>query len=442
MKVKWLEELTWQDVRGEVASKNPEFAQAADHLNPEGDFKVYKVRYPFGCPIIKNGIFHLPVNGVLMAINDAKIPAGLSELNYNYDSAPLAMLLDRSAELSIYTESRLIPFKVLKPGDLFALWTILDPPVSYHNRDVWYLTAGARNLFVVPKIKDFYSYKRLCRSRGILRLGIPNTLIEQYQLLLQMTQHADYPPWHCEVLLFSAKWLEVRNDSGWYMFRHYLYQYAWQGSSYWRNKFLFNTTWDSFVMQCSRLRIKIGSQAADIVKHLLASALGAVPSFKPALDDEQGPIAALQKDFYEIYGLDRYVATIMTPCRFSLEKSDGPVYWAFRLPSYFESTPHSSGEKTLLSLIHEVYELLVHFCEMGLSGKLLGMMNTPIYSVLNQARFDFFHSGSDAHSITKPVSLMAQEDKRFLQCPPQYGTRGISEMGPFVRGCVRIRQKD
>ena len=152
---------------------------------------------------------------------------------------------------------------------------MLDPPVSYHNRDVWCLTAGARNLFVAPKIKDFYSYKKLCRSRGILRLGVPNTLIEQYQLLVQMAQHADYPPWRCEALLFSAQWLEVRNDAGWYIFRHYLYQYAWQSSSYWRNKFLFNITWDSFVTQCSRLRIKIGSQAADIVKHLLASASGA-----------------------------------------------------------------------------------------------------------------------------------------------------------------------
>ena len=103
MKVKWLEELTWQDVREDVAAKNPEFAQAADQLNPQGDFKVYKVRYPFGCPIIKNGIFHLPINGVLTAINDPKIPSELRELNYNNDSTPFAMLLDRAAELSIYT---------------------------------------------------------------------------------------------------------------------------------------------------------------------------------------------------------------------------------------------------------------------------------------------------------------------------------------------------
>ena len=104
----------------------------------------------------------------------------------------------------------------------------------------------------------------------------------------------------------------------------------------------------------------------------------------------------------------------------------------------YESTPHPSGEKTMLSLIHEVYELLAHFCEMGLSGKLLGVMNTPIYHTLNQVKFDFFHSGGDSHGVTKPVSLMAQEDKRFLQCPAQYGVREISEMGPFVRGCVRI----
>ncbi len=428
-----LVELSWRDVRTEVAKKNPEFAQIADQFNPQGDFKVYKARYPFGSRIIKHGVFHLPIDGTLKAINDPDIPARLrQQLHYNHDTAPLSMMLKRSAELSIYTENRLIPHFVLNAGSLFALWTILDPDVSYHNHNLWYLTAGAHNLFVVPKIKDFYAYKRLCHSRGI-RLGLPNTLLEQHQLLMAMSQHADYPEWHCEILLFTAEWLKTHSDLNWHMFHHFLYKYAWIRSSYWRNTFSFYTTWDSFIRGCSRVRVKVTPRAADILKHLLATALGAVPGFAPALNDEQGPVAAWQKDFYEIYELDHYVATIMAPRHFSLTRPDQPVYWSFHLPSYFESIS-PKGEKTTLSLIHEVHELLVHFREMGLAGKLSGICNTPIETVLKQLQFNFYHSDQDARKITRPVHMLAQEDPSFLQCPQQYGIREISEMGPFRAG--------
>jgi len=434
-----LDVLTWNDVKKEVASKNPEFAAVADQFNPDGDFRVYKARYPFGASIINNGIFYLPINNAMMPINDPELPTELQvDLKYNHDTMPLALTLKNSSELTIHTKNRLVPNAIKAEGSLIGLWIILDPSPSYHNHNAWCMTAGARNIFVLPKIKDFYSYQKLCRARNILKLGLPDNLLEQQKLLVHMSQHSDFPPWECEVLLFSAKWLEKRDDEAWVKLQYYFYKEAWDKSAYWRNAFLFDMTWDSFVKELALKRVRIIPQAADIVKHLLTTASGVVPGFGPAITNEQGPIDQLQKDFYEIYGLDRFAATIMVPRHFSLAKPDKPVYWSFHLPTYFESTSRSKSEKTTLSLMYEVHEMLEHFCEMGLQGKLLGVVNTPIYDILEKVRFDFFHSEEDPYKVVKLGRLMAEDDPDLLQCPEIYGKRELSEMGPFVRGCVRI----
>ncbi len=434
-----LQVLSWREIRDEVAEKNPEFAEYANQYNPKGDYKVYRASYPFGSYIIKNGVFYLPYKNALLPFKDPALPEVLrEELHYNFNTAPLSIIFKHLVELSIQTENRLVPFTVRPEGSIYALTGILDQERSFSYHNAWSMTAGAKNIFILPKVKDFYSYKKLCRARGIVRLGLPANLLEQQNLLAQMSQDPNFPKWDCEILLFPVMWLKKREDPAWYRFQYFLYKEAWSKSGYWRNTFLFDMTWDSFIAESVRRRIRIVPQAANVVKHLFAIALGAVPGFVPAVDDRLGPIKAFQKDFYEIYGLDRYVATMLVPQHFSMEKPEEPVYWSLHLPNYFQSTPQPKAEKTTLTLMHEAIEVLEHFIEMGLQGDILGVAGTPVYDMLKHVKFDFFHSEADSYGAVRPVRDMAGEDKRLLFCPPQYGVREFSEMGPFVRGCVRI----
>lgn len=440
-----LEQVTWKEVREAVWQVNPAFTQVVDAVSPDGELTLYKASYPFGSTIIDGSQMYLPYkDGSLITLDDPRAESFRDILGYNTESGhgniPLSIVLDKTFELYIKAEDRVIPFSLLSKGNIFGLWGSLNRTLSYVAPRVWHMTAGVYDLFALAKLTDLPSYKKLSKARG-LRQPLPRNLLAQGRMLTQMTQHRDFDSdWHAEVLFFPKECLEKR-EGLWANFHLFLHEMAWAGTEYWRNKVVFDYIWDSFVKELVREDIRVTPQVVDIVQHLIRIGLGVLPGFCPATDDEAAPVSGLQQDLIKLYGLKHFAPTIMVPRHLSKDQKRY-VYWSLQLPSHFESTPKTKITTSTLSMLREVRHLLDRFCKAVLDNRIPAVAETPFYDFIKMVHFDCFHSEPDLHEGIRPSSVMPKEDKTLIECARKFGKRGFSDVSPFVRGCVRIHLTD
>ncbi len=437
-----LEKVFWSDVRDQVRKVNPAFSDVIEALNPSEKLYLYKAKYPFGATILKEGVFHLPTKeGQILTLNHSDVPQKIKEdLGYLH-TIPVGIVLHNSIEqLFLQAEDRISPYSLKTPGSIFALWTLLDPPLSYHFRDVWQIVAGSRSLCMLPKIMDYNSYQKLQRARGI-KHSMPKNLFDQGHMFTEIARHKGFPAkWSAEILFFPASWFKKDKSAAWANFKLFLHETAWTGSAFWRNQHLVDITWDSFVRELTHHNIRLNSSTVDRVKHLIYVGVGALPGFAPAIDDSIAPIEDFKNDFYEIYGL-KFAATIIVPCHFSPDNPEKKMYWSLQMPNYLESMPKPKKLESTLSILHDMHTIFDHFRQAALQNKLKGVHGTPIYHLVKNIELDFFHSENDPLSIIQPAKIIPTEDKNFAEKNSKYKKKGFSEISPFFRGCVRFLVK-
>ena len=132
-----MEELDWRSARKTFLSINPELGKIIDDLDPDPSFTLFKLKYPFGSEILKNGILQLPdKNGELISFYDNHISKEIQEkLGYNYGSNPVTMVINNSTELFMRLGQRIIPlYGVIPAGKIFGLWRILNPDAAYFTK--------------------------------------------------------------------------------------------------------------------------------------------------------------------------------------------------------------------------------------------------------------------------------------------------------------------
>lgn len=207
-----LEELPWKAVRNDIAKKNDELANIIDEINPSSEYTLFKACYPFGSEILKDGYFFIPnAKGSLVPLNSADIPAPIQDkLNYNLYSNPVSLILNNTAELFIILKNTTIPFYgLISPERIFGTWRILNPKISQHPNFIWNMVAGARSIFMLPKISETAGYNRLRRAFH-LHSEKPKTLLEHWKIFREIANHPDFGEiWSTEMLFFSKKWFDL-----------------------------------------------------------------------------------------------------------------------------------------------------------------------------------------------------------------------------------------
>lgn len=439
-----LEEVKWKDVREAVTKVNPELAAVIDDLKLNDNCRLYKAKYPFGSTILKEGIFYCPTpDGLLAPLDDHRISSKVREdLSYAHTNPP-AIALDHSVELFMKLESGIMPLIIIRKGKIFGLWRALDPDplLSYHIGGEWHMVAGARSIFMLPKITDSVSYKKLSRFYQI-KHPLPPHLLDHQAIFTQMAQSKNFPKsWSTELLFFSAEWFKARTTENWIHFDHFLLKNAWDTSQFWRNKFIFDFMWDSFVMELSKKNNMVKPYIVDIVKHLIIIALGVLPGFAPALDNEYAPINQFQEDFIEIYGLKNFAPVIMVPQYFNQnEKNSRPIYWSLQLPYYFRSTPKPRTENSIMEDLRDIKRLLDLFINAAAKNKIKGIIHTPIERCIETIQFDYFHSDPDPEDHIRLATEIPKEDNAFIYHKGKHNN-AFSQISPFIRGCIRISHK-
>lgn len=445
-----MEEVLWQDVRADIEPHNKVLVDIIDEINPGSKYTLYKVRYPYGSEILRDGILQLPnQKGELVLYNHPDIKKSIQDaLGYNYSSNPVSLVTKNKVELFTKFGNREIPiYDLIGPGSIFGLWKVLtlrpynnlivvDKLIA--NSAVWGLTAGSRFLFMLPKISKSISHHKLLQKLNV-QTAVPNSVLDHWNVFRDIEQQtSNQNPWYLEILFFPLKWFKSFNEVKWLKLHNYLLTTAWIGTEFWRSEFV----WDMvFAAIQEKRNIRPDPYITNTIKHLFAMAIGVVPGFSPALDDSVGPVKKIQNVYRDIYNLE-YDPILMQSLSFSLDpKKSRPVYYSLEFPTTIELSPKARTLASKITDLTQIHYLVKKFQHEIVTGS-LNLENTPFYDAVQKIDYDFFHTDTGSYEHIKESKNIPLEDKSFLKIAEKNKELRFPENSPFVRGCIRISLKD
>src|SRR5690349_11490610 len=125
----------------------------------------------------------------------------------SYSPIPLSLLLNKNSEVFLQEAERTIPLNIIKPGQLFGTFETLDFIFNKPSSALWNVSAGARSVFMLPKINESFSIKRL-RNHYHLSLDTQLKYLTQHWQIFKEISHVPTfsSPWQSEVLFFTKPW--------------------------------------------------------------------------------------------------------------------------------------------------------------------------------------------------------------------------------------------
>lgn len=416
-----MEIINWQQAREFVEPVNPELVTLIDEFSPDNSYQFIKIKYRFGQSILKNGRLHLPISlhetGMLSHPN---IPKKIQQA-LGYCDLPMAMILNKKAEVFYESENRVMPTKIYGPGALIGLWEMFDPAPEVYVESVWNITAGVRSLFMLPKISNQLAHKQLQQNYKMAAYP-PSHMLHHHQIFKEIGSNNHEDSWVLEVLYFGEKWQQLKQERSIEALKihHYFLQEAWHQSYNCRNNMSFDMAWELFSKAVSDRNMKPKPLIVNTLKHLLAINDGFYPGYGPAIDESGAPIHFLKNAYLEIYKI-KNEPTIMEP--FHLSKANRPAYYSFQLPSLLENAPGAHGKNIIIDL--RELKILMEMLQASFNEKKLN--------------FRFFHPNEDLSYGIEDVSKIFATDPNFLA--QSITGMSIAESSPFLKGCVQIALK-
>ena len=221
----YVEKLTWKQAKKNITPICHKLAKIIDDINPDDKYALYKIRYPYGSLIINNG--HLNVvteSGRAVSLNDPSVPKELPS-DLSYSPVPLGVGINNGVEVFRELSDRVFSIASWEKGLDIGIWEHMGWTTPYN------VSAGARSIYMIPKISLASGHKRLKRDYRITTPA-PKQSFYHWKLFSQI---ANSPAidianrWHCEIIFFSKKWVEAlekngqKDDgSGWSRLHNYL----------------------------------------------------------------------------------------------------------------------------------------------------------------------------------------------------------------------------
>jgi len=433
-----LKKLTWKEARAEVHAVNPKLAKIIDAIDPGKRYWLAKVSYPYGSLVMKRALLMLPnAQGTLVPVTDPSLPSEIREgLSYNLLSNPVSLVLKNTFEIFVPLADRIIPLGgLLYPGTAFGAWRILNLEHTQQPAFIWDMTAGARSVFMLPKITEVKKHMLLKKKYGVAS-NVPLLLMDHWEVFRQLSKHSQFQqPWQAEILYFPKQWFEHLEDLSWIKFYTYFQNNSWVNAEFWRNQPLWSLI---FSLILNDYPGRPNAYIMDTVKYLIHMGTGALPGFAAVQDDLAGPLSEIQRIYIEEYGLSSYPPVIMQPTLYNLgyEKSK-PVYYSLQFPNAVEFKPSSRLRSSNILDLHEIRSLMMR-CEQELQTNKFNVEGTALGEVFQKAKFDYFHNGVELHLGMKNSALMPQEDKSLVATISGNTYTKFPDMCSFVKGCVRV----
>jgi hypothetical protein len=430
------EKVYWQDVRTQVHKVNPDLAACIDAVSPDQSLYFYRTRHPFGFNLVRHGYYQLRhPQGETVSIVDPRVPAQLAhDLSFNLHSNPLSLILSGSVELYLEMRKQVVPFALSKQGALISSWRASNPETSQHPPFLWNVSSGARSLFMLPSISENISHKRLCKRLG-MHHSKPSGFMDQHALFKAMSESEEgLSPWSCEMLVFTRAWSErLVSDPAFSPLYDYILKANWVHSEHMRHLFIWDCMF-SLIMEENNLAPM--PTTVDTVKHLFSLAVGARPGFTPAMDDEVGPVHAIQSAYKAHYRLD-YAPIMMCPGFFDRTHND-PIYYSFNYPTTpFVSQKKNAKSNTICEL-NEAEHLMGVMVKEILSGR-YRMENIALYDAAKEVKTHFFHANQRA-GAKMCSSVLPKLDPRFN--PNRHPGLAFPSNSGFWQGAACLTSRD
>ena len=187
-----IKQVSWEDISKQVEAVNPEFAKIVNTIEPvKSKYPLYVLTYRYGDMIDgPDGEFRFPVGDQLVDINSDLLDKQFQkDLGYSKNITPGGLLLSGAIELFLETDSRVIPRKMVMPGDLIAMWAQLETDRHFHPVQAMRSSVGARSIFMLPNIGDYSQHKNLKKDFN-LKLAPPKALLDQWKVFKTLTANA------------------------------------------------------------------------------------------------------------------------------------------------------------------------------------------------------------------------------------------------------------
>ncbi len=437
-----LEIVTWPQIRNEVAEIKPDFAKAVDALSINDEHYFVKCTYPFASKVLNKAMLMIPagVDGALIPLNDPGVDARIKDaLSYNLNSNPVSMILKNSFELYLPLADRTIPLNgLMGPGTIFGTFRVLNSSGSFQPKFIWDMTAGARSMFMLPRISESTRHMKI-KKYFDLRAEKPTTAMSHWQVFKELSRHPEFPQsWDAEILFFSKKWFDHLDDKEWVNFYYQFYRSIWSGTEFLRNQPIWSLI-HSLILQ--HYEGRPSAYVCDTVKYLIHVGIGAQPGFAPARNNSAGPIEGLQKVYKEEYEIRNYLPIIMCPERFRMNKAGTPpVYYSLQFPTAIEFGKSTRARTSLISDLHDIRSLLIRYSSEILSNQ-YQTDGTPIHEMFGLVEFDYFHNNVDLHSGMRSSKEMANGDNGLLTTLDGETCSEFPDMCSFVKDCIRLSHK-
>ena len=418
--------LSWKDVSETVRRSNHEIAKLIDAIGPNHTYKFIKVRYPFGAKILHQGKIHIPTKtGECLPVDDPSVPAVLQkELNYRF--APMGMISEKMVEFYFQSNNRLIPARSYQQGEIFGIWQLMDPPNTTLLKNLWNISAGARSIFLLPKISNNIAHTRLQQEHN-LTTPTPRTLLDHHGVFVDIVRESNSASdWVCEVIFFGKKWASCNgiNEPFTRLWNYWL-SAAWQQSFYCRTQMTYNAAQETFAGILEENHIKPKPRILSTITHLLAVGEGMFPGFVPASVDGENfaPIKIIRNAYIESYRLKAQDTILMHPYQLHQPgRKRNAVYYSLAFPTLLNSFTNVMSSRSIMDDLVELTKLL----------KIYQQMETH-----TSVRYQFYHTTPSSFADIHPVSELVKHDsvigKHFKRSDMSLDFRP-----PFFSGCVRI----
>lgn len=420
--------LSWLDVREEVRKVNNVLFEIIEQISPNQKFPLYKIKYKHGEKIVSKGTFQLP-----SVTKNYSLPHNIQK-DLNYCAIPLSLLLNKDSEIFTEIQSRIIPLQYLYPGQLFGLFEALSPyPYSIQDpKPIWSVAAGARSVFMLPKISDIVRHNRIKREFHVTTLS-PKKLSDHWAIFSEIANHTVFKDrqWYSNILVFPYMWLKKQNnDIGWLKFRNYLLEIAWIEAQVLREKSTFGYLWESISSEAAS-SYKTKPYFIDTLQHLVFISMGARPGFRCIFQSESAaPTSIIEEVYDQVYDLGVYAPIIMGTNR--LLSHQPPIYYSFNYPTLLHSAIEINKPRRTITGMREIKRLI------DVMERKIKYNITAVTNVLKDIKYDFFHHENDPYGEISLSKHIVSLDPKISIALSYFKGKEFASAAHFFRGCVGI----
>lgn len=432
-----IEKIAWSQASQKIKPINPELVNVIESLGLGPAPACYVVRYPFGQRILEKGVLQIPSpSGRFLPIDHSEQDRQIQEDLAYIRGMPMGLVLSKSIEMFLSINGRETPFSIMGQGKIFGVWALLNRNAYCERGNMWNITSGARSVFMLPKLTDGASHKRLQRYCS-LSAPAPQRLSDQWYIFTELINQ--YGPreniyWAAELIFFPKHWIEKQAEPLWQALRLFLYESAWNATAHLRNQVIYDI---EFYNTLENYNLKPDPYLVDTSRHTLAMATSNQTGFGIAVDDSAAPISFLQKVYLEIYDLP-YAPTMMQPT-YIQNPHQQPIYYSLHTPTLGGYSPKgrklASKKYNLKELKYILQKTFKSFSENPFE---LDESPVSLHNISQNLSIRYFHTDEDAFGEIEHTKKIISSDLALQKHLQQYPSHGFCENSLFLCGVIQL----